>query len=459
MKKKRKLNKNGKIAVLILFILLIIGICILVKTIKPHKFHEENHLILQTEYYDLKIDYDKTDIKELDKQIENYVINRKEEFLATVEKSKDIMSSKYDFILNAQVSEINDIIYVNIVTNSYTGGAHYNKQNETYIYNKSTRKYVTITDIVKDDSSFKELTMIVKHELLKYAEEKGFTFNDKWLEEGIKPTEENYHNIYFDKTGMIIVFPQYQIVYGSVGEIKVRLSYEQINFLLKETYQNNYNDEIIGDIIPETRDLEKYKNKKLVAFTFDDGPNTKTTTRLLDGMKEYDAKVTFFVLGSRVPYHAEVLKRAYQEGNQIGTHTQNHKNLNLLSDSEFLEEINNSVSEIKKVIGVEPTLLRPPYGNITPHIKNQILMHTILWNVDSIDWKLKDRYLIKEEILKNVSDGSIVLLHDIYTESVEGALLAMEELEKEGYAFVTIDEMVKLKGIDLDYNTSYFNFK
>lgn len=85
-------------------------------------------------------------------------------------------------------------------------------------------------------------------------------------------------------------------------------------------------------------------------------------------------------------------------------------------------------------------------------------MHTILWNVDSIDWKLKDRNLIKKEILKNVSDGSIVLLHDIYTESVEGALLAMEELEKEGYAFVTIEEMAQIKGIDLDYNTSYFNF-
>lgn len=129
-----------------------------------------------------------------------------------------------------------------------------------------------------------------------------------------------------------------------------------------------------------------------------------------------------------------------------------------MSNDEFLYEVNNSIIEIKNIIGVEPTLLRPPYGNIDSHMKNQLLMHTILWNVDSIDWKLKDRNLIKKEILKNVSDGSIVLLHDIYTESVEGALLAMEELEKEGYAFVTIEEMAQIKGIDLDYNTSYFNF-
>ena len=195
-----------------------------------------------------------------------------------------------------------------------------------------------------------------------------------------------------------------------------------------------------------------------VFLTFDDGPSKSVTIPILDILKQNNVKATFFVLGSNAERYPEIVKRAYQEGNQIGTHTQNHKNLKLLSNDEFLYEVNNSIIEIKNIIGVEPTLLRPPYGNIDSHMKNQLLMHTILWNVDSIDWKLKDRNLIKKEILKNVSDGSIVLLHDIYTESVEGALLAMEELEKEGYAFVTIEEMAQIKGIDLDYNTSYFNF-
>ena len=196
----------------------------------------------------------------------------------------------------------------------------------------------------------------------------------------------------------------------------------------------------------------------MIAFTFDDGPNNKTTSRLLDGLGEYNAKVTFFVLGSRVENNKEVLKKAYEEGNQIGSHTYNHLNLFLLNDEEILSEVNATNSVVEEVIGVRPNLLRPPYGNINDHIKSLANMHIINWDVDTEDWKLKDRNLIKDKILADAHDGAIVLLHDIYTESVEGALLAMKELEKENYAFVTIEEMVQLRGVNLDYDTTYFNF-
>lgn len=460
--KKRKIKKIWKY-LFILFSILIISILFIIPTIKRKigiKEIEESHLIVTTDNYDLKVDYDETGIKVLDKDIKKYIDEQKSQFIKTVEDSKDVMTFKYDFILNAQNVEYKDLVSVNIVTYSYTGGAHYVRQDKTYIYNKKEKRQVSIVDIIKDNESFSELSLIVKHELLKYAEENDFTFDKEWLEEGMNPSKENYEHFYINTDGLTIIFPPYQITSWANGEIKITLVFKDINQLLKEKYQN---EDIEKDTLNETqlekRDIEKYKDKKLVAFTFDDGPNTKTTKRLLDGMAQYDAKATFFVLGNRVSYNQEILKRAYQEGNQIGTHTQNHKNLKLLNENDFLAEVNESKLEIKKVIGVEPTLLRPPYGNIDSHMKSLILMHTILWNVDTLDWKLKDRNLIKEEILKNANDGSIILLHDIYIESVEGALLAMEELEKEGYAFVTIEEMAELKGIKLDYNTSYFNFK
>ena len=85
-------------------------------------------------------------------------------------------------------------------------------------------------------------------------------------------------------------------------------------------------------------------------------------------------------------------------------------------------------------------------------------MHIIEWGIDTLDWKTKDKELIAKEIVDNAYDGAIVLLHDIYEFSVEGALLAMERLEQEGYAFVTISEMAKLKNITLDYTTLYHRF-
>ena len=228
---------------------------------------------------------------------------------------------------------------------------------------------------------------------------------------------------------------------------------------MKEEYLDNDSNTSIDTIIkPGSRDILQFKDKKLIAFTFDDGPNNSTTSRLLDGLDDYNAKVTFFVLGSRVNNNKEVLKRAYEEGNQIGSHTYNHLNLFLLNDEEILREISDTNAVVEDVIGIRPTLLRPPYGNVNENIKLLSNMHIINWDVDTEDWKLKNRYLIRDKILEDAHDGAIVLLHDIYRESVEGALLAMAELEKQNYAFVTIEEMVQLRGVTLDYDTTYYNF-
>ena len=86
-------------------------------------------------------------------------------------------------------------------------------------------------------------------------------------------------------------------------------------------------------------------------------------------------------------------------------------------------------------------------------------MNIIQWGIDTLDWKYKDSTRIKNEIVSNAHDGAIVLLHDLYMTSVEGALLAMDELSKEGYAFVTIDELAEIKDIELDTTTSYFSIK
>lgn len=144
-------------------------------------------------------------------------------------------------------------------------------------------------------------------------------------------------------------------------------------------------------------------------------------------------------------------------GNTIGSHTYSHLNLYKLNDYDIMKEINSTNEEIKEIIGVQPEYLRAPYGNTNAHIKELSNMYTILWNIDTEDWKYKDAQKIKDNILNHAHDGAIILLHDIYNTSVEGALLAMEELKDE-YAFVTIDEMIELKNIQLDKNKSYFNF-
>jgi len=129
-----------------------------------------------------------------------------------------------------------------------------------------------------------------------------------------------------------------------------------------------------------------------------------------------------------------------------------------LNDYDILREVKSTNKVIKEITGEDTVLLRPPYGNINNEIKALTDMYTILRNVDTLDWKYKDKYKIADNIIKNAHDGAIVLLHDIYESSVDGALLAMEKLQDDGYAFVTIEEMAFLKNIKLDKTKSYFGF-
>lgn len=255
---------------------------------------------------------------------------------------------------------------------------------------------------------------------------------------------------------ILLLFSKSSPKVKTVGIENESLTIEEV--LNKYNYFFQFNGSSGSFLTPIKRDLMDYYGKKLVAFTFDDGPNTINTNLLLDGLEKYDAKVTFFIVGNRISKNKEVIKRAYLLGHDIGSHTYNHKNLFQLNNNSILNEINTTNEELKKIIGISPIYLRPPYGNINKKINDLTDMYIICWDVDPLDWKYKDRNKIKENILKNVHDGAIILLHDIYEESVMGALLAMEELEKEGYAFVTISEMAELKGVKLDYDSVYYHF-
>ena len=450
---KRHLNRRGKILVLSLSLIILISGIFLIKGLNKK---EELHILESTDNYDLKIDYPDVENKEIKKKIDEYVKKQKDDFLNNVKVVEDIEQPKYDFNLSVNVNDYKDITHVYMLTFAYTGGAHYTRDDTSLYYDNKTKEFVDLKYFFKDEESFKKLSSIAYYYVLKLEDK---TFDELWVKRGTDPTIDNYRHFNFKDEGLEILFPPYQIASWADGEIKITIPYEEINDLLKEEYRNTSKEEEVVSIIPEVRDLTKYQDKKLIAFTFDDGPSETNTNYLLDNLDKYDAKVTFFVLGSRVNSNKETIKRAYLEGNAIGSHTYNHRNLNLLSDVALMDEVKKTNEAIKEVIGTSPTLLRPPYGNLTDHGKELANMSIVLWNIDPLDWKYKDKNRVAQEIIEHAHDGAIVLVHDIYKSSVEGALLAMEELQKEGYAFVTINEMAQLRGIKLDTTTSYFSMK
>ena len=450
---KRHLNRRGKILVLSLSLIILISGIFVIKGLNKK---EELHILESTDNYDLKIDYPDVENKKIKKKIDEYVKKQKDNFLNNVKEVEDLEQPKYDFNLSVNVNDYKDITHVYMLTFAYTGGAHYTRDDTSLYYDNKTKEFVDLKYFFKDEKSFKKLSSIAYYYVLKLEDK---TFDELWVKRGTDPTIDNYRHFNFKDEGLEILFPPYQIASWADGEIKITIPYEEINDLLKEEYRNTSKEEEVVSIIPEVRDLTKYQDKKLIAFTFDDGPSETNTNYLLDNLDKYDAKVTFFVLGSRVNSNKETIKRAYLEGNDIGSHTYNHRNLNLLSDIALMDEVKKTNEAIKEVIGTSPTLLRPPYGNLTDHGKELANMSIVLWNIDPLDWKYKDKNRVAQEIIEHAHDGAIVLVHDIYKSSVEGALLAMEELQKQGYAFVTINEMAQLRGIELDTTTSYFSMK
>lgn len=183
---------------------------------------------------------------------------------------------------------------------------------------------------------------------------------------------------------------------------------------------------------------------KVVALTFDDGPS-KYTTKILDTLKKYDACGTFFVIGNKVEFYNETLQRMVNEGNEIGNHSYNHKWLNRLSKQEFQEELNKTQEKVQKITGISPKVFRPTYGGYSDRLKSYTDLTFILWDVDSSDWKVKKKEKIINNIIPNVKDGSIILMHDNHEYSANAIDSVVKALKDKGYKFVTVSELLELK--------------
>lgn len=184
------------------------------------------------------------------------------------------------------------------------------------------------------------------------------------------------------------------------------------------------------------------KNKKVVALTFDDGPDGKTTPQALDILAKYKIKATFFVQGKNIAENEAILKRMQAEGHEVGNHSWNHPVLTQLSLEDAKKQITDTEAAITNVLGKSSKLMRPPYGAISDDIRNSLDLSFIMWDVDSLDWKSKNEAAILTEIQRQVSNGSIILMHDIHQTSVNSLPKVIEYLQGQGYSFVTVSELL-----------------
>ncbi|WP_233277810.1 polysaccharide deacetylase family protein [Paenibacillus durus] len=192
---------------------------------------------------------------------------------------------------------------------------------------------------------------------------------------------------------------------------------------------------------------------KEIALTFDDVPDPRFTPQILNVLRRYRVKATFFIVGRRAAKHPALVRRIVREGHSIGNHSYNHPQFTKLSLRQFRSQILRAENIINKIAGFRPRLIRPPYGEIT---EQQLKWSAaqgyklVNWNVDSLDWKGLSREQVKRNILSHAGKGSIILQHagggtgSNLKGTIEALPDVIETLRRRGYTFVTVPEMLNV---------------
>lgn len=417
--------------------------------------------------------------------ISTYITDAKQGYLTTMKKNSEL-NSELDSIdtgeLNLSFETLShhsgNYSFV-IVNNSSIGGANGTTEIRSFHLNPETGISISIEDVFESDlKRLETIATLVRDQLYTDDTLKDSLFPDE-LHINTEPTWENYQNFALTDESIIFYFDEYELADKAAGPPIVAIALSNINDLLADEFkqqekapdQEQGDDPVIEnpkenatpDSSESSSDNEETNNDnqdseetappdttgedsvKKIALTFDDGPDPKVTVQILETLEKYNAKATFFMLGSRVEYYPDIAKKVKDAGHELGNHTWNHVDLTKASIEKVSSEINETSAIIQKVTGAKATAFRPPYGAVNETVRNQTNLPIVLWNVDTLDWKHRDADRLLAEVKENTKDGSTILMHDIHQATADGLDAVLAYLQSEGYTFVTVSELHSLE--------------
>ena len=201
--------------------------------------------------------------------------------------------------------------------------------------------------------------------------------------------------------------------------------------------------------------------KPMVALTFDDGPG-KYEDRILAAFQKYGGKGTFFFVGNQAEKYPNVVKRVAEAGHEVANHSYKHENLPKLSQAAATQSLAKTTEILRKLSGQSVSLVRPPYGATSSSVKAALQNQgqpSILWSIDTLDWKTRNAKSSINIVLQQVKDGDVILMHSIYAQSAEAAEALIPALQERGYQLVTVYELAKARGVSLQAGQNYGSFR
>lgn len=337
------------------------------------------------------------------------------EFIDNYIDENECMTFEYNV---ARIEDDKVSIYMNCGTPKYI------------IYNYKSKLLLSFNDLLKDENEFIE---IVKRLLnLKYP---TFVTEEVNVIDGIFNIKDNEIIGYFNTT--------------NYGDISIKINNNEIKDVI------NYKP--LFDEIYENEKYELDPNKKTIAFSFDDGPSDYDFS-IVDSLVNSHSSATFFLVGNRINNYKKSVNREVEAGMEIGNHSYDHKYMGNMSKTDIINQINKTNKIFNDLTSKNMTLFRPPYGAVKASYLTETGLPSIIWSVDTLDWQSRNKDKVYAKIMAS-KDGDIVLMHSLYKSTADAVAKAIPELYKNGFQIVSVSELFKLKGKNLEAGKNYWNAK
>ncbi len=400
-----------------------------------------------------------------------------------MEKANQISTHNVNFKLDKLSENLYTLVFENTMNVS---GANGYVQYKTWIIDNKNYNVFTFKDFIINEPKAHDILYKVISAEIKKDKDKDFYVDYPTLKDYI---QNNQLRAYPKGEKIVFNFNEYDVAAGALGAFSLEVSTEKIKdsltdegkVILIDQDLTKLTDKQLAQIrvdtpehidVPKTEEDHTYteapssedtqqenntKNNekptnqvvdkgvpktKKIAVTFDDGPNGSTTPHVLEILDKFNAKATFYMIGSKVKYNQNIVRQVHERGHQIGNHTMNHPDLTTLGQSQIKQEFDETNDLIQQAIGEKPSTFRPPYGSTNASVNQMTDMKPVLWTIDTEDWKSHDPQAILEVVKANHQDGGIVLMHDIHKTTVDSLVDVLTFLSNEGYEFVTVDEVM-----------------
>ncbi|MBM7610514.1 peptidoglycan/xylan/chitin deacetylase (PgdA/CDA1 family) [Lysinibacillus composti] len=390
------------------------------------------------------INYPQTKFDAVNNKILQYITTSKENYINSLRLKNNVdVKAKGNLLIDYDIYEYKNKYYSIVFTEKVSlDSIVYNTSTETFFINKETGEIIAPINLL--NKKVENLNLLAKHVRTQLSEDKKYKqyiFQNELIA-ATRPYWDNFSRFAIIGDSLVFYYDKGEIAARNVGNPTLSIPLSYINPILTDELKSGTTSEI--NILTPKKPV-KSSNGKKVALTFDDGPHPSVTKQILKTLAKYDAKATFFMVGSNVSNYPTIAKEVYNSGHEIGNHTWNHANLTRLSSKQIASQLDRTNNAIFNAIGEYPTVFRPPYGAKNNQVVKASAVPVVMWTIDTLDWKYRNSNKLLPMVKSNMHNNAIILMHDIHQTTASGLDSVLNYLDQSGYEFVTVSEILEAR--------------